>query len=381
MTLLPRLQAPGETASGPKQGLFQSILAALAPDGEVAAGGGLSDLAAELGKLFQKAETALAAPDLSDAEISGILDALAGGLAALARTHPQLGNVLAGLLGTPPEGGQPGASVVPGSAMAAPESATGSTGEGASPRREALALPDLKQAIAGRLAAQADPGTARTGAEPAALQTAEQSKTGTGGDIAPLLERVQRNAPDLAAMIASQPAAASAVADPALPLTTLAPPAPAAAQPLAPVSPLAATMAALPAPPAPPVEPQQILGQIRAHVGEQGRIRVDLKPEGLGMVQIDLSADEAGQLRVVVRAENAAVLNSLRGDREGLATMLREAGHDVGDQSMSFNEFGRRDTGRPGSESWANITAPAEAEGEEAAPALRVLSAGLDIRV
>ncbi len=93
-------------------------------------------------------------------------------------------------------------------------------------------------------------------------------------------------------------------------------------------------------PPQPPVEPREILGQIRAQVSEQGRIRVALRPDGLGTVEIDLAPDEAGNLRVVVRADSAAVLNALRGERDGLAAMLRDAGHMVDDQALSFADYG-----------------------------------------
>ncbi|SDG93277.1 flagellar hook-length control protein FliK [Alloyangia pacifica] len=88
------------------------------------------------------------------------------------------------------------------------------------------------------------------------------------------------------------------------------------------------------------VQGQEILGQIRASTSAEGKINVELKPEGLGKVEISLTPDEAGRLQVVVRADQAAVLSALRADRDGLAAMLRDAGHAVEDSALSFSDLG-----------------------------------------
>lgn len=88
------------------------------------------------------------------------------------------------------------------------------------------------------------------------------------------------------------------------------------------------------------VQGQEILGQIRASTSADGKINVELKPEGLGKVEISLTPDEAGRLQVVVRADQAAVLSALRADRDGLAAMLRDAGHAVEDSALSFSDLG-----------------------------------------
>lgn len=141
-----------------------------------------------------------------------------------------------------------------------------------------------------------------------------------------------------------------------------APPAAAGAELRAPVI---ADMAAAPAPaqpgtvftPAPPPEvvaqqaraplpdSGQILGQLRAQVDQGGTIRVALRPEGLGRVEISLAPGDDGQISVTVRADQASVLGSLRADREGLLTLLRDAGHQVEARGLSFADMGSQGSG------------------------------------
>lgn len=179
--------------------------------------------------------------------------------------------------------------------------------------------------------------------------------------------------------------AAEALAPAGTPIADV--PLPTGAAPASPVAQAQGVAQAMPAPPAPPlpVEQREVLGQLRAQVGEQGRIRVELRPDGLGAVEIDLAPDEAGQLRVVVRAESAAILGMLRGDREGLLALLRDAGHDVKDGAMSFGDLGQnrdggRDPARPG---WSPVLgAAADPGAEESQPQGPVPAAGgVDMRV
>ncbi|WP_283644220.1 flagellar hook-length control protein FliK [Marinovum algicola] len=131
--------------------------------------------------------------------------------------------------------------------------------------------------------------------------------------------------------------------------------------------PVIADMAAAPAPapaqpgtvftPAPPPEvvaqqaraplpdSGQILGQLRAQVDQGGTIRVALRPEGLGRVEISLAPGDDGQISVTVRADQASVLGSLRADREGLLTLLRDAGHQVEARGLSFADMGSQGSG------------------------------------
>ncbi|EYD71962.1 flagellar hook-length control protein FliK [Limimaricola hongkongensis] len=105
----------------------------------------------------------------------------------------------------------------------------------------------------------------------------------------------------------------------------------------------------VPAPaPAPPSHgfARALTGQIKGTVFAEGRTRIALTPGGLGEIEIDLT-QEAGQLRVVIRAENQAVLQALRDDRDGLAALLGEAGAGVDDDRLSFDSFERRDDAPP----------------------------------
>ncbi|MCR8550579.1 flagellar hook-length control protein FliK [Salipiger sp. P9] len=102
-----------------------------------------------------------------------------------------------------------------------------------------------------------------------------------------------------------------------------------------------------PAAPAPaPGGAEPIFGQIRARLGDEGQIRVALKPEGLGQLEIEIGPDDSGHLRVAVRAEQSSVLSLLRADREGLLTVLRDAGHQVEARGLSFSDLGARDSGQ-----------------------------------
>ncbi|MFU8863076.1 MAG: flagellar hook-length control protein FliK [Rhodobacterales bacterium] len=82
--------------------------------------------------------------------------------------------------------------------------------------------------------------------------------------------------------------------------------------------------------------------QIRHAKFTDGHTRITLAPRGLGEIEIDMRPDEAGKLRIVLRAENAAVLHALRGDRDGLLLTLTESGTDVRDADLSFEDFSHR---------------------------------------
>lgn len=375
---------PGATGQG--GGLFAALMAALKPEGagEAALPAGLAGLVQKLASVLEGAEAALAVPDLSDAEITDILDRLVADLAGLLAAQPQVAAQLTGAL-----------------ALLVDPAADPAVAAEMPPRLLAEALPALRAAIAG--------------AGPALAGTAEEVP-----GLAPLLTRIAvavearqdagRTTPaftmDNAPLkISAAPAGTGqGPVEGGVQGTLLAPavaPVPVAGDPaaaeLAPVPPLTAAASApagtpaaahaqaaqAPAAPALPVEPREVLAQVRAQVGEQGRIRVELRPEGLGAVEIDLGPDEAGQLRVVVRAENAAVLAALRGDRDGLLMLLRGAGHDVQDGAMSFGDFGQGRDGQPraAGTGWMPVqTGEATAE-DEAPPAPVLVAGGVDMTV
>lgn len=80
-----------------------------------------------------------------------------------------------------------------------------------------------------------------------------------------------------------------------------------------------------------------VTSQIRsAEIGE-GRTRIELSPRGLGSIEVEISTGSDGALKVVVRAENPAVLNALREERNLLAQAL--GGLDTGSLDLqSFTE-------------------------------------------
>lgn len=82
--------------------------------------------------------------------------------------------------------------------------------------------------------------------------------------------------------------------------------------------------------------------QIRSASFTDGHTRIALAPRGLGEIEIDMRPDEAGKLRIVLRAENPAVLQALRGDRDGLLLALADSGAGVEDAELEFEDFNRR---------------------------------------
>ncbi|TDE38876.1 flagellar hook-length control protein FliK [Antarcticimicrobium sediminis] len=86
-----------------------------------------------------------------------------------------------------------------------------------------------------------------------------------------------------------------------------------------------------------------LAAQVRsAEVGD-GHTRIALSPRGLGSIEVDVSTGEDGALKIVVRAENPAVLNSLRDERDLLAQAL--GGMDTG--SLDLQSFADRDGQEP----------------------------------
>lgn len=82
--------------------------------------------------------------------------------------------------------------------------------------------------------------------------------------------------------------------------------------------------------------------QIRSASFTDGQTRIALAPRGLGEIEIDMLPDEAGKLRIVLRAENPAVLQALRGDRDGLLLALSDGGANVEDSNLDFEDFSQR---------------------------------------
>lgn len=308
------------------EGLFAALLPLMqqaSARGDATAGQG-GDAAERIAAILGKAESALAQPDLSDAEIETILDELTNTLAA---EFPAFAGMIMQLV-------QPQAAQVAPDGKATPLL---QPGEDVAPRRMAEAVPALRKLVE---AALGQPGAAAPGPE---AGTADDAKS--DGALTALLADVVRAAARTAPGETFSP---GMLADPAAPLPVSGPGATASASAnILPPPPVHATpQARLPE----GVEPRQILHQIRAEVGESGGIKVALRPDGLGHVEIDLRSDDRGELRVTVRAENAAVLTALRGERDGLVAMLREAGHSVSDRSLNFGDLGAGDP-RPGDRS------------------------------
>jgi len=67
---------------------------------------------------------------------------------------------------------------------------------------------------------------------------------------------------------------------------------------------------------------QALVAQVKAVDVKEGRTSVSLHPRGLGQIEIDIVTDKDSSLRVVVRVENPMVLQTLRDERQMLATAM-----------------------------------------------------------
>lgn len=142
-----------------------------------------------------------------------------------------------------------------------------------------------------------------------------------------------------------------------------------------------AEMARLADPGPPPASgfARNLAQQIRSATLTEGTTRIALAPRGLGEIEIDMGPDEAGNLRIILRAENPAVLQALRGDRDGLLLALSQGGADLRDADLGFEDFSQRHR-RDAEEGGPSQGRSAERDIEPAAPigtpARRIVGAG-----
>lgn len=306
---------------------FSDLMQVLAP---------LEDLSPEGSSLLVQAAQALLGGATG---AGGLLPAAASGtIIATVATPPRPGTVATGSVtngtvtnGTAPTTGSPGGTVAPqinpDDPAATPLFATDSAGRVLS--NAVSAQPETNALVAGPKAKTGQDDTASL-----ALGAAGQG-AGDGVTSAPL--------PDALRLILAQAVAAPAA-------STLPPEIQAILA--APQGTPAVVGVPLAAPVATPQTPQQsstqngfarnLAGQIRGVSFSEGTTRIELSPQGLGSIEIEIAPDEAGKLRVVLRAENPAVLNAMRSDREMLAGLLRDGGTTVDDSAMSFEDLGQR---------------------------------------
>ncbi|MCA0964138.1 flagellar hook-length control protein FliK [Salipiger bermudensis] len=426
----PAKGADGAARTGEGDGAFASIMAFLRSDEGIAP----AQEGADLPAILSEAEEALADPDLTDDELEDILapmlEDLATALAAVPARMEQLRTALseAGIEPAPAEPGSLDALSLRAEAVAtgAAVPLAGLRPEPAAPdaswRTLAEAMPLLRAAL--KEAPVTPSALTREVASEPGVQALVGRVLGLAEEIAQPVRRAQLSelavtrlpdaepAPDGAAFEraetpvgmtqrAAQPQVVPVV-QAAGPVT---PEAPQTGQQIqvAVVAPMAGTSEAAPVlqteaprPVQTPAAPSsdQILTQVRAQVSETGRIRVELKPEGMGTLEIDLAPDESGALKVTVRAEQASVLTALRSDRDGLVALLREAGHQVDDRSLSFSDLGARQSGQgashgqsqgqgaPGARGFGLTAEAAGAEPEvEMKQIVLPLAGGVDIQV
>ncbi len=84
---------------------------------------------------------------------------------------------------------------------------------------------------------------------------------------------------------------------------------------------------------------QNLTSQIQSQAINEGVTRIELSPRGLGNILIDLQKQETGGMQVIMRAENPAVLNVLRTDRDTLINIISDGNAFEKDVSLDFEGF------------------------------------------
>lgn len=343
---------PGQAAAeDPRAGLFAALLGrgAEAPEVEPEPDAGSER---GTGALLAEMQATLDDPDLSDEELAETLASLVAALtgqgageaetAAPLEAETQLQSALQALqqvavgVGLPqdraPEGLEEGGTELRSELSRLVSGLIAREGEPARPMQSApLVRGDLET------------GRVRAGAEAEATVDPREGPTQLRADARPDPRPDARSDPhpDQRAEVRPDARPALAAGDARLPIPPAGdPPAAPQAQALTPINAGSAPSPAAAPRPAPMPDSGQILNQLRAHVSDDGTIRVALRPEGLGRVEISLAPGEDGQINVTVRADQASVLGSLRADRDGLVTLLREAGHQIDPRGLSFGDLG-----------------------------------------
>ena len=90
----------------------------------------------------------------------------------------------------------------------------------------------------------------------------------------------------------------------------------------------------------------QVARQLQGPGLTGGTTRISLSDESLGELVIELETDDAGQLRILLKAENPALLSTIRADRDTLLQSLNQAGVSVDERGLGFEDLGQR--GRDG---------------------------------
>lgn len=292
----------------------------------------------ELAALLEDAETALADPEITDEELA---EAFAPLFAALQGESPKAAPPLVQRLAEVLEVLRAGQDLPP-------------EAEGVDMAMDSEGAPEIRAELTrlvGELSSKtgrgARPGEPVLRNDPAEMRVQAGPQSTTRAEAPPLAAtesppEASQDAPD-APPVNTRPDPRAALAASVEPRTAPHVPtdAPAAAQVTAPTAVSAPAPAQSPQPVAraPLPDSSQILNQLRAHVDEGGTIRVALRPEGLGRVEISLVPGDDGQLSVTVKADQASVLGSLRADREGLLTLLRDAGHQIDARSLNFGDL------------------------------------------
>lgn len=105
--------------------------------------------------------------------------------------------------------------------------------------------------------------------------------------------------------------------------------------------PAAAAAAPAPAPAAPQRPATPLVRAVAAQLAdlplEDGRVRLQLKPHGMGLIEVELIRDMAGRQEIAIRVQNPMVLEALRAERGAMQELLAGHGHGDGLQLDLFH--------------------------------------------
>ena len=83
---------------------------------------------------------------------------------------------------------------------------------------------------------------------------------------------------------------------------------------------------------------RNVAGQLASLPLEEGRIKLQLKPQGMGLIEVELMRDMAGRQDISIRVQNPMVLEALRAERGALQDLLAEHGQSGGLQLDLFHK-------------------------------------------
>lgn len=98
---------------------------------------------------------------------------------------------------------------------------------------------------------------------------------------------------------------------------------------------------------------------------EDGYLKLQLKPQGMGLIEVELIRDMAGRQEIAIRVQNPMVLEALRAERGAMLELLAAHGHSDGLQLDLFQKGSSKGRGERDEAAPAQGALASTASGEE----------------